>query len=435
MTDRKIKYGDFNFEGKYVVYLITREFRVKNNWSLIEAANLAKENNKKLIVIPVIDNEKELVNDFQLPFLINGVTKLEIELFKINITMLVINRLTVSALAELIEPRLIFHLVTDFLPLKKVIHFINELSLVISISVVDAHNIVPCFIASEKLEHSAYTIRPKIIRNLSHYMTKYPKLPEFAAENKTSIFKYNTNYKIESKGIMKGGYYEAINILDSFIKYKINEYSDKRNDPNENKNSNLSPYLHFGFISSQEIVLKIHQLEILQESKESFFEEIVIRKELADNFCFYNDYYDSINGIKAWALKTLNDHRDDEREFLYEMEEFENSNTHDRLWNAAQNQLKRENKIHGYLRMYWAKKILEWSNSPEEAFDIAIYLNDKFAMDGIDPNGYTGIAWSIGGVHDRAWKEREVYGKIRYMNYNGCKRKFDIEEYIRKYGD
>ena len=155
---------------------------------------------------------------------------------------------------------------------------------------------------------------------------------------------------------------------------------------------------------------------------------MIIRRELSDNFCFYNPYYDQFEGFPAWAKKTLNEHRRDPREYLYNQEQFENGQTHDPLWNAAQMEMVRKGKMHGYLRMYWAKKILEWTPSPEEAQRIAIYLNDRYELDGRDPNGYTGIAWSIGGVHDRAWGERPVFGKIRYMSYNGAKSKFDVEK-------
>ena len=158
-----------------------------------------------------------------------------------------------------------------------------------------------------------------------------------------------------------------------------------------------------------------------------------MRRELSDNYCYYNTKYDSFDGFPDWAKKTLNEHGKDKREYVYSIEEFEKANTHEDLWNAAQQQLVKTGKLHGYMRMYWAKKILEWSESPEEALRISIYLNDKYELDGRDPNGYVGCAWSIGGVHDRAWTERSVYGKIRYMNYNGCKRKFDVESYIKKW--
>lgn len=160
---------------------------------------------------------------------------------------------------------------------------------------------------------------------------------------------------------------------------------------------------------------------------------MIIRRELADNFCYFNKNYDSFDGFHSWAKESLNLHRKDKRDFVYNLEQFELAKTHDDLWNAAQIEMVNTGKMHGYMRMYWAKKILEWSKSPEEAMRIAIYLNDKYELDGRDPNGYAGIAWSIGGVHDRAWFERPVYGKVRYMNYNGCAKKFDVKKYIDKY--
>lgn len=162
----------------------------------------------------------------------------------------------------------------------------------------------------------------------------------------------------------------------------------------------------------------------------ALLEEMIVRKELADNFCFYNPHYDRLEGAKEWAQTTLNDHRNDPREFIYTKQQFEHAQTHDPAWNAAQLQLRSSGKIHGYMRMYWAKKILEWSETPEGAIATAIYLNDHYSIDGGDPNGYNGIMWSIAGVHDRPWTERDVFGKIRYMNYAGLKRKFDIQSYI-----
>ena len=205
-------------------------------------------------------------------------------------------------------------------------------------------------------------------------------------------------------------------------------YSSLRNDPNKKALSNMSPYFHFGHISAQRVALEIKNSELDSEDKNAFLEEMIVRRELSDNFCEYEPHYDYFEGFHKWAQETLNDHRDDKRDYLYTRDQFEESKTHDPLWNAAQNQMKLEGKMHGYMRMYWAKKILEWSESPEDALQIAIDLNDKYELDGRDPNGYAGIAWSIGGVHDRAWFERPVYGKIRYMNYNGCKSKIQCKK-------
>jgi deoxyribodipyrimidine photo-lyase len=160
-----------------------------------------------------------------------------------------------------------------------------------------------------------------------------------------------------------------------------------------------------------------------------------VRRELADNYCLYQPHYDTFGGFPAWAQKTLNEHRADPRQPLYSMEHLEQGRTHDELWNAAQRDMVQRGKMPGYLRMYWAKKILEWTASPEEAQAAAISLNDKYELDGRDPNGYAGIAWSIGGVHDRPWFERPIFGKIRYMSYNGCRAKFDVAAYIHQTQD
>ncbi|MFA8342452.1 MAG: deoxyribodipyrimidine photo-lyase [Rhodothermaceae bacterium] len=431
--NRALEYGEFNTSGEFVVYLITREYRAENNWSLTEAADIAKKHKKKLIVTCLVDKEKDLLNEIQFPFLADGIKELKWELKKKNIPLYVLEKLTLKKLNEIIKLSSVFHLVTDLFAIKKVYEFIREAKNKLSLSVVDSHNIVPCFIASPKQEYGAYTIRPKIKKKLPEYLIEFPKIPKFSEDNFLEIPDYFDNSITSSDAHFTGGRREALKMFEYFIGNKLENYDELRNDPTLEHISNLSPYLHFGFISAQEIALKIRETNCKEESKEAFLEELIIRKELADNFCFYNKDYDSFSGIHPWAQETLNNHRNDQREFIYKYEEFEKAKAHDPLWNAAQNQLLSEGKIHGYMRMYWAKKILEWSSSPEDAFETAIRLNDGFALDGIDPNGYTGIAWSIGGVHDRAWQEREVYGKIRYMNYNGCKRKFDVEKYIKRY--
>ncbi len=221
--------------------------------------------------------------------------------------------------------------------------------------------------------------------------------------------------------------------LRQFIREKLPRYDEMRNDPTKDGQSNLSPYLHFGQISAQRVALEVSKTRGHKESRDAFLEELIVRRELSDNFCFYNADYDNFEGFPDWAKKTLNDHRRVRREYIYSLEDFENATTHDELWNAAQVEMARTGKMHGYMRMYWGKKILEWTKSPEEALEIAIYLNDRYELDGREANGYTGIAWCIGGVHDRAWPQRAIFGKVRYMSYNGCKSKFNVSAYIEKY--
>jgi len=245
---------------------------------------------------------------------------------------------------------------------------------------------------------------------------------------------------INYKPIVKSGENEAKKVLKDFINFKLENYAKDKNDPVKTALSNLSAYLHFGQISSLRVALNINKTiksrhaptSDLDISKQNFFEEMIIRKELSDNFCFYNKNYKNLTGAKNWAQKTLNNHDQDIREIIYTLEELEHSKTHDPAWNAAQKEMVSFGKMHGYMRMYWAKKILEWTLSPEKALEYAIYLNDKYSLDGYDPNGYVGILWSITGLHDKPWFNRPIFGQIRYMNYNGLKRKFKIERYIEK---
>jgi deoxyribodipyrimidine photo-lyase len=306
---------------------------------------------------------------------------------------------------------------------------------------VDAHNIVPCWIASPKQEYGAYTIRPKLNRLLPSFLEDFPMLqkhpypwdpwPEHIdwTEVQRNLL---VDKNIHEINWAVPGEKAARSAIARFIEEGLSMYDTDRNDPNRAGQSGISPYLHFGHISAQRVALEVMKENAAGESRDAFLEELIIRRELSDNFCFYNDQYDSVEGFPEWAKKTLNQHGKDKRPYLYSLEDFEGAKTHDELWNAAQIEMVKRGKMHGYMRMYWAKKILEWTRSPEEAMKIAILLNDRYELDGRDPNGYAGIAWSIGGVHDRAWNERNVFGKIRYMSYNGCRSKFDVDAYIRR---
>jgi deoxyribodipyrimidine photo-lyase len=218
--------------------------------------------------------------------------------------------------------------------------------------------------------------------------------------------------------------------LEEFITHKLESYKQTRNDPAIDGQSNLSPYLHFGQISPQRVALAVARVEGQNEPKAAYLEELIVRRELAENFCYYNQYYDSFEGFPNWAKQTLNEHRNDKRDYVYTLRQLELAETHDKWWNAAQRQMVQMGKMHGYMRMYWAKKFLEWTKMSEDAMKIAVYLNDKYELDGRDPNGYAGIAWSIDGVHNRAWFDRSIYGKIRYMGYNRLDSKFNLQEYI-----
>jgi deoxyribodipyrimidine photo-lyase len=226
-----------------------------------------------------------------------------------------------------------------------------------------------------------------------------------------------------------GGTTEAKKRLRDFIKNKLDEYADLRNDPCLDATSNMSPYLHFGQISPLYIALKVMESEA--RGKESYLEELIVRRELSYNFVYYNNNYDKFSSLPPWAKNSLNCHARDKREYIYSLEEFEQAKTHDPYWNAAQKEMVLTGKMHGYMRMYWGKKILEWTRNPRQGFKMALYLNNKYELDGRDPNGFAGVAWCF-GKHDRAWSERKVFGKIRYMNAAGLKRKFDADKYVER---
>lgn len=295
---------------------------------------------------------------------------------------------------------------------------------------VESDVIVPVEIASTKEEYSAATLRPKIRKHLDKFLVplRRRKLKIPSSKIGHSYFtakKLLDNLKIDrsvspSKEFM-GGYKEAKRWLQLFMKRKLENYAENRNNPAADVLSNLSPYLHFGQISPLEIALEVSQTNLF--GADVYLEELIIRRELAINFVNYNKEYDNFHCLPGWCNKTLIKHKSDPRPYVYGLEALENAETHDEIWNMAQIQMVTRGKMHGYLRMYWGKKILEWNASPEEAFAIAVYLNDKYELDGRDPNGYAGVAWCF-GKHDRPWPERPIFGTVRYMSYEGLKRKF-----------
>ena len=426
-----------------VIYWMSRDQRVNDNWALLFAQHLAFEKKKDLVVVFTLVQEFLDSTLRQYDFMIKGLMEVEKELEKYSIPFYLLLGKPESEIPKLIKEINASNLISDFDPLKIKREWKNKIAKQIFIPFfeVDAHNIVPCFYVSQKQEFGAYTIRPKINRNLPGFLDEFPNLKKMKSSSFLSSEKINWKDVYGSLNVNKSvppvdwitpGEKAAQKTLKDFIENKLDKYSEFRNDPNAGVLSNLSPYLHFGQISAQRVALTISKLKN-RAAIESFMEELIVRRELSDNFCYYNSNYDSFSGFPDWAKTTLNDHKKDERESVYSKKQFEEAKTHEDLWNAAQNELVSTGKLHGYMRMYWAKKILEWSKSPGEALRIAIFLNDKYELDGRDPNGYTGCAWAIGGVHDRAWAERPVFGKIRYMNRNGAKRKFDIEKYISQY--
>jgi len=426
-----------------VVYWMSRDQRVTDNWALLFSQQLALQKKAPLVAVFCLVPQFLGATIRQYRFMLKGLQEVEKNLRAKNIPFILLQGSPEQEIPKLISRKRISALVTDFDPLRVKKGWKNSVIKQISVPAyeVDAHNIIPCWVASPKQEFAAYTFRPKVKRQLSAFLDKIPsvrKHPFSSAEKNQEI-----NWKIVEGNIkvdrsvhevdwIKPGQKAAHQMLERFIEYKLSTYEQARNNPDKDGQSHLSPYLHFGQISAQRIALEVQKVKSSGKKREAYLEELIVRRELADNFCFYNENYDDFQGFPDWAKKNLGEHRKDKREYLYSLEKLETAQTHDELWNAAQTEMIKTGKMHGYMRMYWAKKILEWTESPEEAMKAAIYLNDKYELDGRDPNGYTGIAWSIGGVHDRAWFPRPIFGKIRYMSFRGAQSKFDINAYISK---
>ena len=309
---------------------------------------------------------------------------------------------------------------------------------------VDADVIVPTKLFPKE-EYAARTLRPKISRLLDVFLHA-PHNPH--AHIEWPARKRPESMPIDAAGLLRslpfdrsaapvsqftGGTREALRRLKRFIKNALAAYDIDRNQPQVDGTSCMSPYLHFGHVSPITVALAIKDADAPAAARQAYLEELIVRRELAINFVARNPHYDSLAGCPEWARKTLAEHRADPRPRFYSAAQLEQAETHDDLWNAAQTEMVKTGRMHGYLRMYWAKKILEWTRTPEAAFRTAVTLNDRYFLDGRDPNGYAGIAWAIGGKHDRPWPPRRpVFGLIRYMSAAGMSRRFDVAAYIRR---
>lgn len=426
-----------------VVYWMSRDQRSEDNWALLYAQELALEFKAPLAVVFCLVPDYLGATARQYSFMMRGLREVEDRLAKKGIPFYLFTGTPAEEVPWFVARHQVGTLVTDFNPLrvKRVWNLRVAGMLDIRFEEVDAHNIVPCWYASPKQEYGAHAFRPKILHALSEFLTGFPPLENHPFPWREKVARTDwagvmENSRVDNSvsivGWLQPGESAARRILREFLEKGLASYHMLRNDPTKKGQSNLSPYLHFGQLAPQRAALGAERCEEHIKSQEEFLEQLIVRRELADNFCRNNEQYDDFEGFPAWARQTLNEHRRDPREYVYSLEQFDSAGTHDDLWNAAQKEMVRTGKMHGYMRMYWAKKILEWTESPERALEIAIRLNDRYELDGRDPNGYAGIAWSIGGVHDRPWRERPVFGKIRYMNYDGCRKKFDVRTYVAR---
>lgn len=435
----------FNYSGKYVFYLMEASQRVPFNYALQLAIEIANDHSLPvLVVFPLTDSFKYSNARYYL-FMLQGICELKEQFKALGIKFIIFKGNYTEAAQKFAKDA--FCLITDKNYLKTQNSWRKKVAELVEVKVIEIENdvVVPVAIASNKAEVYAAFLRPKIQKNLQFFLKQFylpePKIKTVnfdteCWEEKDAwdyLDKLNIDKKITTvEKFFVGGYSNALKLLDLFIEKKLPQYKILRSDPSQDYQSNLSAYIHFGQISTLEILMKVlAQYNINDENVQTLINEMVVWRELARNFVSYCPNYNQYEAIPKWAKQSLEDHVADKREYIYSLENLENANTHDIYWNAAQQEMLKTGKMHNYMRMYWAKKILEWSEHPQQAFDTICYLNDKYFLDGRDPNGYASISWCFGSF-DHPWQERKIFGKVRYMNSTGLERKFDIKKYVQK---
>ena len=307
---------------------------------------------------------------------------------------------------------------------------------------VDADVIVPAKLLG-KTQYAAHIIRPRLQAQLKTYLVpsenprarvawKKPAALHSLEPESDITKRWELDRSVSPVSNWRGGSGEATRCLNDFVDHKLSGYGTRRNHPESDHTSRLSPYLHFGHISPITVALAVERADAPPADKGAFLNQIITWRELSVNLVRSHPNYDDFECAEPWAHRTLAAHAKDLRPVLHTETQLENAETHDQLWNAAQMQMVNTGWMHNYVRMYWAKKILEWSRTPAEAHRIAVRLNDKYELDGRDPNGYAGIAWAIVGKFDRPWFERAIFGQIRYMSGASTGKKFDSKKYIQQ---
>jgi deoxyribodipyrimidine photo-lyase len=440
-------------KGDYILYWMQQSQRITFNYALNLGIILSNLHGIPLVVYFGLTEDYPDANQRHYKFMLEGLEYLKHKFVQMGIKFVIYRTSPEIGCIKLMQQASHLIMDTGYTRIQKswkqtVVE--NALKInTLNILEVESDVLVPVRLTSEKEEYAARTIRPKILSQIEAYIAKpkdiFPHFRSLHFEIKTDmeeikapmeildVLKLDRTISLTNRFI--GGEDEAIKMFHEFIHYRLPYYLD-RNHPEFDYCSYLSPYLHFGHISPIKIVY--HLKKLLKSNSEldlpihSLIEELVVRRELAINFVNYNEHYDDFHHMTyAWAYDTMLVHKDDPREYLYTLSEFEQYQTHDIYWNTAMKEMVHTGFMHTYMRMYWCKKIIEWSPDYETAYDIALYLNNKYFLDGRDPNSYAGIAWCF-GKHDRAWTERPVFGKLRYMNANGLKRKFDIDKYVEK---
>ena len=438
LNEKEIRAGD------YVLYWMQSSQRTEHNHALEYAVQQANELDQRLLVAFGLTDGYPEANLRHYTFMLEGLQEVEGALKKRGIKFVVRHGSPDEVALE--AGRDASLIVTDrgyMRPQREWRANVAEKADCL-VTQVESDVVVPVELASGKRETAARTLRPKIHEYLEDFLV---------ALDTTPVGKQSTNMgangldlsNVESlldeleidrsvepvSHLYKGGTSQAKKILKDFIDNRFSSYDDNRNQPQTDDVSHMSKYLHFGQISPIQIALEIQKASTPQENIDSYLEELIVRRELPINFVYYTEDYDSFSCLPGWAKETLEEHKSDEREHVYTRRQLEDAETHDEYWNAAMREMRHTGYMHNYMRMYWGKKILEWMETPEYAYKTTLYLNNKYFLDGRDPNSFANVAW-IFGVHDRGWTERQVFGKVRYMSAGGLERKSKPGQYVEK---
>ena len=422
---------------KTILYLVSRAIRFKDNQALYTTQKKALNQNAQLICLFNYYPNYPYANLRNMHFLLSGLLEMSQKLNKHNIPLLFRQGNLIENINDLRNDFDITNIITEqhvLKPILKAHDLLSEYcySNMIEFLKVNTACVVPVDETSLKLEYAAKTIRPKIMSKYKSYLLNFypiqihPQSINIESFNQIQFNNFFTQNKLEELSLSKliPGEDAANAQLQHFIEHGLKNYAN-RNEYDSQGQSYLSAYLHFGMLSPLKMIRDVENSQ--HENAPLFVEEALVRRELAENYCYYCKDYDSIKGAWTWAQNTLNQHINDPREYTYTLEQFEKAETHDDLWNFCQMKIVTDGYLHSYLRMYWAKMVLYWTKTPQDAIDLLIHLNDKYMLDGRDPNGYTGIMWSVAAVHDRPWFDRPVIGLVRAMGKDGTLKKSKLK--------
>ncbi|WP_224406582.1 deoxyribodipyrimidine photo-lyase [Afifella sp. IM 167] len=426
-------------DGSYVLYWMDRAQRAEANHALELATFMADRYEKPVLVVLRIGGEEPPITRRQATFMAEGLCELAGTLAERGIGFRVLPMAQEKTFREMLDKALIAVTDVGYLRYHRERRgWLGDNAPCPAVAV-DTDCLVPVTAASEKAEYAARTIRPKINRQLDDFLkplTERRPAKAFSGISLPDGIEPGDNHAIaeaagnegpEPVDWITGGHAQAADRLTKFLAHDLAAYDEERPDPNAARVSMLSPYLRFGQISPLEIALKARDAKA---DSASFLEELVVRRELAANWCHYRDGYDSYEALPDWARATLEKHRGDARNPGYTAAEMEEAKTGDEAWNAAMRQMKATGYLHNHLRMYWAKQILRWASSPQYALSTIMALNNRYFLDGGDHNSFANNLWTL-GLHDRPFQENAVYGTVRPMTRSGLERKFDVKAYIR----